>query len=121
MRISLILLFLVTVLSGCSTQWVKNRFNAEDFSFAKEICEEKAGNKFPVKNEVAQRTKYTRFYETCLKNEICDGNKYKTVRQPEIESYVMDVNKDSRDNFFYQCMSQLGWKAETKLLGYSVP
>ncbi|WP_233268257.1 hypothetical protein [Pantoea sp. BAV 3049] len=102
------------ILCGCSSQWVASRPGAEALSSARPACETQSEKKFPVKNEVAQRTVYSQKYETCKKNEECDGKKYKTTERPETESYVMDVNKDSRRNEFYGCMSVKGWEYETK-------
>ncbi|TQI80948.1 hypothetical protein FHU10_4154 [Serratia fonticola] len=113
MRVVLTALALSMMLAGCSSQWVRDRADAEDFSLAKYGCEAQAESKFPVKNEVAQRTVYTDYYESCKKDENCDGDKYKTVKKPAIESYIMDVNKDSRRGLFNQCMNQKGWKSET--------
>ncbi|HGJ5854683.1 MAG TPA: hypothetical protein ACHBZ9_10520 [Arsenophonus nasoniae] len=101
---------LATLISGCASQWVRNSLNAEDFSVAEIFCREQSENKFPVKNEVAQRTNVKR-HETWQKNE-----KYQTVLIPEIDSYIIDVNKDSRRQFFYDCMSQKGWESEIKWL-----
>lgn len=114
MRITLTVLILSTILSGCFSQWVRNSANAEEFSLAKNSCEEQAESKFPVKNEVAQKTRSTQYKEDCKKDEDCNGKKYRTVRESEIESYVMDVNEDSRRHLLYQCMSRKGWKSETK-------
>ncbi|AJZ90544.1 hypothetical protein RI049_05580 [Cedecea neteri] len=110
------ILMCCVLLSGCASQWVKTRGNAEEYTTARASCETQAEQKYPVRNEVAQRTKYTTYYETCGKKEDCGGEKTKAVKRPEIESYVMDVNHDSRDSLFYQCMELKGW--ESKLQWY---
>ena len=102
------------LLSGCASQWVKTRSNAQEYTSARAACETQAQQTFPVRNEVAQRTKYTTYYEACTKKDDCDGEKTRAVKKPEIESYVMDVNSESRERLFTQCMAQKGW--ESKLL-----
>ncbi|AXF77062.1 hypothetical protein LU631_21270 [Erwinia tracheiphila] len=110
------IILLPFLLCGCSSHWIKNRATAEDFLTAKTFCEAQAENKFPVKNEVAQKTIYSKKYEKCKKNDDCEGKKYKTTERPETQSYVMDVNDDSRRRSFYQCMSIKGWEKETKFM-----
>lgn len=110
------LFFILVMLSGCSGQWVKSKTTAEDFSTANIFCEIQSEKKFPVKNEVAQRTSYSNKYEKCQKFDDCDGKKYKTIERPVTESYVIDVNKDSRKGNFLQCMNTKGWKKETKFM-----
>ncbi|MFT8212121.1 MAG: hypothetical protein ACMZI0_18930 [Symbiopectobacterium sp.] len=89
------LLVTVLLLSGCTTQWVtqwvKNSANAEDFTISKAACEVLSEEKFPVKNE-----------------------KYISGKRLETQSYVMDVNADSRQALFKQCMKLRGWTSETK-------
>lgn len=106
--------FITLMLCGCSSQWVTNRSGAEAFTSARTACEIQSDKKFPVKNEVAQRTVYSQKYEACRKDEECNGKKYKKTERPETESYVMDVNKESRRNAFYSCMSVKGWEYETQ-------
>lgn len=113
-KIKFILLFATLMLSGCTTQWVKNSVNAEDFTISKGACEALSEDKYPVKNEVAQRTQYTSYYLPCGKRDDCKNEKYISGRRPEIQSYVMDVNKDSRQGLFNQCMKLRGWSSETK-------
>jgi hypothetical protein len=107
--------FLVTLvscllLSGCASKWVKTRSNAEEYITARASCETQSQRAFPVKNEVAQRTKYTTYYEACSKKDDCGSEKTRAVKKPEIESYVMDVNGESRDRLFFQCMELKGWE-----------
>ncbi|AHF79255.1 Lipoprotein (plasmid) [Sodalis praecaptivus] len=116
MRKDLLIVISLFQLSGCTSQWIMNRPTAEDFSSARYACEAQSESKFPVKNEVAQRTVYSQHYEKCKKKEDCDGKKYTTIERPETESYVMDVNKDSRNSEFYRCMRQKGWEKEIKWL-----
>lgn len=109
--------FLITIvscllLSGCTSKWVKIRSNAEEYTSASASCNSLARQTFPVKNEVAQRTKYTTDYETCRKKDDCGEKKTRAVKRPEIESYVMDVNDGSRKQLFRQCMEEKGWEKQ---------
>lgn len=103
------LLILIFLLSGCETQWV-NLSSEEIFSTAKNFCHNQAKNKFPIKNEIVQRTKYLPSYTHCSRKKHCH---YRADRV-EIESYVMDVNDDSRRREFHECMGQRGWQEEIK-------
>lgn len=47
---------------------------------------------------------------------MIDGEKTRAVKKPEIESYVMDVNSESRDRLFNQCMELKGWESKIKWL-----
>ncbi|TCV96702.1 hypothetical protein [Biostraticola tofi] len=112
-----VLLAIVTLLlCGCASQWVKNRATAEDFSSANAACTDISENKYPVKNKVAQRTNYVKTAERCKKGEDCGGKKYQTTERPETQSYVMDVNSDSRYDEFYRCMTGKGWQQEMRWL-----
>lgn len=108
------LVIAVFLLCGCSTQWIMTRSTAEAFSSAKYTCEAQSENKFPVKNEVAQRTKYSNHYEKCKNKKDCDGKDYTLTERPETESYVMDVNEGSRRQAFLSCMTQKGWESKIK-------
>ncbi|NDJ58616.1 hypothetical protein GWD52_16815 [Enterobacteriaceae bacterium 4M9] len=112
MKITSGLLLCSLLLCGCSSQWVKTRANADDFASASSRCEIQSQQAFPVKNEVAQRTKYSTRYEKCTNTQDCDGKKYRAVERPEIDSYVMDVNNDSREAVYEQCMGNAGWQNE---------
>ncbi len=116
MKITSGLLLCSLLLCGCSSQWVKTRADADDFASANSRCEIQSRQAFPVKNEVAQRTKYSTHYEKCAKTQDCDGKTYRTVQRPEIDSYVMDVNHDSREAVYEQCMDNAGWQNEMKWL-----
>lgn len=85
--------------------------DAEDLETAKAACSEQAEDKFPVKNEVAQRTVYNTHYEVCRDcKKGSDKPDYEFVNKPEIQSYALDVNLKSRQYFFHQCMIKRGWK-----------
>ncbi|MBI6547922.1 hypothetical protein H8A87_04095 [Xenorhabdus sp. VLS] len=71
---------------------------------------------FPVKNEVAQRSALKTVRQPCVNGVECGKDGYYNQSVPITESYVMDVNKDSRNRYFYNCMQQKGWKQKTKYL-----
>lgn len=114
MNIKFTLLLATLLLSDCTTQWVRNSANADDFTISKGACETLSEEKFPVKNEVAQRTQYKSYYLPCGKRDDCKNEKYISGQRPETESYVMDVNSSSRQTLFNQCMKLRGWTSETK-------
>lgn len=99
-------------LGGCAGGWVPTRGNVEDLTTVQAACNSQAERKFPVKNEVAQKTEYTEHEErarACLGKTEDECKVIKVFREPKTVSYAMDVNKESRDNEFYGCMSAGGW------------
>lgn len=103
-------------LVGCTSQWVQTRVDAEDYTVAQLDCETRVEQRFPVKNEVAHRTAYETRYEMCSKKEDCKGKRFRTAERPIIESYAIDVNEESRNDLFYQCMSNKGWENKVSWL-----
>ncbi|WP_167371923.1 hypothetical protein [Xenorhabdus beddingii] len=98
-------------LAGCTTQWVPATSSPTPFSEAKTTCYYSASRLFPVKNEVAQRTELRTVTHPCeTKKGTC------SYSIPTLESYVIDVNRDSRNNMYDSCMQQNGWKKKTKYL-----
>ncbi|HAT3781512.1 hypothetical protein [Serratia marcescens] len=104
--------FFLILLSGCSGKWVSSGYVSENFNSADAACSDAAKAEFPVRNEVAQRTKFGQRVESCKKKEDCDGKSYKVTEVPTIESYAMDVNHESRDDYYLSCMKSKGWKKE---------
>ncbi|PHM26425.1 hypothetical protein BDE27_1933 [Xenorhabdus ehlersii] len=103
-------------LAGCTTQWVPATSNPVPFSEAKVECRLSALQQFPIKNEVAQRSTLQMVQQPCINKEQCGKNGYYSQNVPMVESYVTDVNKGSRSEFYYDCMHQKGWKQITKSL-----
>ncbi|WP_071827266.1 hypothetical protein [Xenorhabdus doucetiae] len=103
-------------LAGCTTQWVPTTSHPTPFSEATAECNLSASSLFPVKNEVAQRSTLKSVRQHCVNGVQCgkDGYYYQSV--PMTESYVIDVNSDSRRGSYYSCMRQKGWKQQTKSL-----
>ncbi|MDX7992414.1 hypothetical protein FE394_12810 [Xenorhabdus sp. Reich] len=116
MKKTLLLAILSTLLSGCTTQWVPASSNPAPFSQAKAECSAESMQQFPVKNEVAQRSQLRTVRQPCMKDVQCGKDNYYDQNIPMTESYVIDVNRDSRNQYYYSCMQQKGWKQETKYL-----
>ncbi|MCF7751790.1 hypothetical protein KQ945_13615 [Bacillus subtilis subsp. subtilis] len=102
------------LLTGCSWQWVRHSHDAVALQPALASCTIEAEQRFPVRNEVAQKTVYADQYERCRKTADCDGKKYARVSRPHTESYSMDVNADSRRDQMDGCMMRKGWRSELK-------
>lgn len=113
---SFFILLCVYALIGCTSQWIKSRADAQAFPLASQYCETDAEARFPVKNEVALRTRYVTRVESCTNKAECGNKKYKSAERQEIESYVMDVNSESRRSHFYQCMAIAGWESVTRVI-----
>lgn len=113
---ALVLVMLST--SGCVTEWMP-RANAKDFSYSSNYCSVETKEQWPVKNEVAMRTVYVEQLEPCREEDKskCDvDGKYNRVQQPQIESYVMDVNQSSRSSAYTSCMWYWGWSEQERWL-----
>lgn len=106
---------LIGLLSGCTTVWINGRVDALPLAEAKMHCEGVAHQRFPVKNEVAQRSVVWDEQGTTVSSE---GNERKHhpwhLRREKMESYIMDVNKPDRDAVFEQCMADDGWIKERR-------
>ena len=50
----------------------------------------------------------------CKKDDDCGNSKTYKEQTPVTESYVMDVNEDSRNRYFYSCMKTKGWDREDR-------
>lgn len=101
------------ILSGCTTEWHKTRSDAQELSAARYECENKAEEKYPVKNKIAEKTVYEPHIEKCHHDKHC---KPKQVSTPTIQSYVIDVNEDTRDQWFEHCMKEKGWSSTMKIM-----
>ncbi|EFH7844033.1 hypothetical protein GJ336_21860 [Escherichia coli] len=107
------LLLVSFILSGCTTEWQRTRYDAQDLSTAQYECETLAENKYPVKNRVAERTVYETHVEKCRRNKHC---KQKYDSSPTVQSYVIDVNEHTRYEWMELCMQQRGWISKVKVL-----
>ncbi len=117
------MVLVVLTTSGCVTEWVP-RTNAADYSYSTNYCSTESKEQWPVKNEVAMRTVYVEKLETCREEDTskCDvDGKYNRVQQPEIESYVMDVNQSSRRSAYTSCMWYWGWSEQERWLWQRKP
>lgn len=104
---------IVLLLSGCTTEWHKTRADAQDLTTARSECETKAEEKYPVKNKIAHKTVYESYPEKCHHDKHC---KPKQISTPTIQSYVIDVNEDTRDQWFEHCMKDKGWSSTMKVM-----
>ncbi|MGE8283230.1 MAG: hypothetical protein ACN6PX_05115 [Stenotrophomonas lactitubi] len=112
------LILAVVSTSGCVTEWVP-RTNAAEYSYSTDYCSTESRGQWPVKNEVAVRTVYVEQLEKCREDDKskCDvDGKYNRVQQPQIESYVMDVNESSRSSAYKSCMWYWGWSEQERWL-----
>ncbi|MDC9593238.1 hypothetical protein [Xenorhabdus sp. IM139775] len=103
-------------LAGCTTQWVPATSNPPPLNEAMAECQSSASNLFPVKNEVAQRSTLKSVRQPCSNDDKCGKEGYYYQNVPMYESYVIDVNEDSRREFYRNCMLQKGWKQQTRSL-----
>ncbi|TLJ03245.1 hypothetical protein [Escherichia sp. E4385] len=101
------------LLSGCTTEWKQTRYDAQDLSTAQYECGALAEEKYPVKNRIAERTVYEAHVEKCRRNKHC---KKKYDSSPTVQSYVIDVNENTRYEWMERCMQQRGWVSEVKVL-----
>lgn len=104
-----LLIFLFTA-CGCSGKWVRYKSDAIQFSKSNVQCHKSSLIDFPIKNEVAQKSDYEIYEKKCDKRSYCNGDGSYTVKRPTIESYVIDVNEESRIDSYSSCMSANGWK-----------
>ena len=107
--------FSLFTLCGCAGKWVSNGLSSESFGSADHTCTLESRKMYPVRNEVAQRTRFEQQVEKCKKKEDCDGKNYKVTEVPGIESYAMDVNEDSRKDHYKACMQENGWTKQYSL------
>ncbi|WP_244590528.1 hypothetical protein [Xenorhabdus mauleonii] len=103
-------------LTACTTQWVPATGNPTPFNEATQICNESASKIFPVKNEVAQKSVIRTVRQACVNGVQCGKEGYYNQSVPVTESYVIDVNRDSREQYFFNCMNQKGWKQKIRYL-----
>ncbi len=103
-------------LTACTTQWVPATGNPTPFNEANQICNDVSSRLFPVKNEVAQKSVLQTVRQSCVNGVKYEKDCYYNQSVPVTESYVIDVNRDSRNQYYYNCMQQKGWKQKIKYL-----
>ncbi|MBG6248821.1 MULTISPECIES: hypothetical protein [Symbiopectobacterium] len=114
MKTLLLFMLVPVLLSGCSTRWVKIRDNPTDHVTSRTLCRVSAEQRFPVRNEVINRTNYRTVTEPCDYKRWCGGQKYRTYDVEKLQSYVTDVNDGSRNSSYHDCMLDNGWQQQTK-------
>ncbi|SIP74041.1 hypothetical protein [Xenorhabdus innexi] len=107
MKKSVLLITISLLLTGCTIKWVPARSNPTPFHEANSECQSSALQQFPVKNEVAQTSQLRTVRNSCGK----DCSYEQSV--PMTESYVIDVNQNSRNQAYGFCMQEKGWKQKT--------
>ncbi|KAF1017312.1 MAG: hypothetical protein GAK31_00575 [Stenotrophomonas maltophilia] len=109
----MVMIGVVLVSSGCAMEWVRMDREAPAFGPTHTGCRAKAGEHWPVRNEVATRTVYEDQRVPCRLDETCtiDG-KYNMVPMPKLESYIVDVNASDRSSEYSDCMAGAGWQQQ---------
>lgn len=108
MKLTVILLCFL--LCACTSKWEPIAPVEWTYQEADSQCEFDSFKRFPVRNEVAQRTVYETITKKCKKNDECGKEKTYEEKVPKTESYVLDVNKDSRHREYMSCMKRKGWQ-----------
>ncbi len=98
------------VLSGCSASWEPIGNPPVTLQNAQNICQSLSLSQFPIKNEVATRSVEKQISIKCKAGENCDSSGYRYEKKLGVESYPLDVNKQSRREAFSSCMENNGWK-----------
>lgn len=52
----------------------------------------------------------------CKKDDDCGKDKTYKEQTPVMESYVIDVNEDTRNNYYLECMVSKGWTKKDKYM-----
>lgn len=109
--LKLTVIMMILLLFACSsTKWEPVGLPKWTYQEADSQCEFDAFKRFPVRNEVAQRTVYETITKRCKKSDECGKAETYEEKVPVTESYVLDVNKGSRYQEFTKCMKQKGWQ-----------
>ncbi|WP_455820460.1 hypothetical protein [Pseudomonas cerasi] len=102
----------IFLLAGCSTRWVKP--NGSSPLWDLEFCDMDAEKRYPVKNEIVYRSNHD--YSgtgTCSKKErvenkgVCRSQYWHA--NPDWDSEIIDLNRDTRTRFITNCMQSRGW------------
>lgn len=114
---SRLFILLAFLLSGCSSVWVPvsggSKFTQAE---ANAVCKPEALHLYPIKNEVAQRSVMAYVEKKCKKDDDCGKDKTYKEQTPVMESYVIDVNEDTRNNYYLECMVSKGWTKKDKYM-----
>ncbi|ELX8378636.1 hypothetical protein ABCS69_000807 [Providencia stuartii] len=98
------------LLFACTSKWEPVGLSEWTYQEADSQCEFDAFKRFPVRNEVAQHTVYETISKKCKKDDECGKEKTYEEKVPKTESYVLDVNKESRRQEYVRCMKRKGWQ-----------
>lgn len=97
------------LLLGCTSKWEPIGVPEWTYQEADSQCEFDSFKQFPVRNEVAQKTVYKKITKKCKKSDECGKAETYEDQVPATESYILDVNEDSRTREYGQCMKRKGW------------
>lgn len=107
----------VLLISGCTSVWIPvPGIDLYTQAEAETYCLQDAHKQYPEKNEVAQRSVMRDVEKKCRKDDDCGKDKTYKEQTPVTESYVLDVNEESRNRYFYTCMKSKGWDRQDKYL-----
>ncbi len=98
------------LLAACTSKWEPIGSPELTYQEADSKCEFDSFKLFPVRNEVAQKTVYKKITKKCKKSDECGDDKTYEEDAPATESYVMDVNENSRNKEYRLCMKRQGWQ-----------
>nr|WP_282550447.1 MULTISPECIES: hypothetical protein [Providencia] len=107
----------ILLLSGCTSVWVPVSGGSQyTQSEARATCKPEAMHLYPVKNEVAQRSVMSSVEKKCKKDDDCGKETTYKEQTPVTESYVLDVNENTRNNYYLECMETKGWLKKDKYM-----
>ncbi|WP_033851285.1 hypothetical protein [Yersinia wautersii] len=109
------ILFISFSISGCSSPWERVGQPPLILEATKSLCNAESLAQFPIKNEMIRWEIQQRVAIVCKTGEKCSKNGgFKYKNKSTLKSYLMDVNKQSRNANFSDCMGKNGWQRETK-------
>ncbi len=107
----------ILLLSGCTSVWVPVSDGSQyTQSEARATCKLEAIHLYPVKNEVFQRSVVSSTEKKCTKDDNCGKDKTYKEQTLVTESYVLDINEKTRNNYDLECMETKGWLKKNKYM-----
>lgn len=95
--------------------WVGAKDPMQKICIPQKLLEELAEAKYPVKNQIAQGTHYESIQEKCTDKSKCGGKKYREIMRPVTDNSIIDVNEDTREEWFMNCMEKKAGMGKWKL------
>lgn len=56
------------------------------------------------------------FRKKCTDKSKCGGKKYREIMRPVTDNSIIDVNEDTREEWFMNCMEKKGWHGKMKVM-----